>query len=142
MDNASLPAAPPLVDVLETSLYAADLAAARRFYGDILGLELLSEAEGRHLFFRLRRGMLLLFNPDATRDDGADVPPHGSEGAGHVALAVEPAALPAWRTRLAACGVAIEREVQWPSGHLSLYFRDPSGNSIELASPGIWGLPR
>jgi TfoX/Sxy family transcriptional regulator of competence genes len=23
----------------------------------------------------------------------------------------------------------------------SLYFRDPAGNSVELVTPGVWGLP-
>jgi hypothetical protein len=24
---------------------------------------------------------------------------------------------------------------------ISLYFRDPAGNSVELVTPGVWGLP-
>ncbi len=27
-------------------------------------------------------------------------------------------------------------------GGKSMYFRDPAGNSVELFTPGIWGLPR
>jgi catechol 2,3-dioxygenase-like lactoylglutathione lyase family enzyme len=46
----------------------------------------------------------------------------------------------AWRDHLAARGVDIEAEVQWPRGGHSLYFRDPAGNSLELASPRIWGI--
>ena len=34
--------------------------------------------------------------------------------------------------------VAIEREVDWPGGGFSLYFRDPAGNSLELATPRLW----
>jgi hypothetical protein len=30
--------------------------------------------------------------------------------------------------------------VRWPRGGRSLYVRDPGGNSIELASPRIWGF--
>lgn len=26
-------------------------------------------------------------------------------------------------------------------GGKSIYFRDPAGNSVELVTPGIWGLP-
>jgi catechol 2,3-dioxygenase-like lactoylglutathione lyase family enzyme len=32
-------------------------------------------------------------------------------------------------------------EVEWPRGGRSLYFRDPAGNSVELVTPGPWGLP-
>ena len=49
--------------------------------------------------------------------------------------------LDAWRTHLVALGVAIEYEETWPRGGHSLYFRDPAGNSVELITPGLWGLP-
>ena len=45
-----------------------------------------------------------------------------------------------WRTHLEQNGVVIEREITWPKGGRSIYFRDPGGNSIELASPKIWGI--
>jgi hypothetical protein len=31
--------------------------------------------------------------------------------------------------------------VTWPNGALSIYFRDPAGNSIELVTPNIWDPP-
>ena len=34
----------------------------------------------------------------------------------------------------------IEQAVEWPQGGRSLYFRDPAGNSLEVASPRIWGI--
>ena len=37
-------------------------------------------------------------------------------------------------------GVQIERDIHWPKGGRSLYFRDPAGNSIEFASPLVWGM--
>ena len=50
--------------------------------------------------------------------------------------------LDAWRALAArAHGVAIEHEETWPLGGHSLYFRDPAGNSVELITPGVWGLP-
>ena len=75
-----------------------------------------------------------------TSVNGAPVPMHGASGAGHMALAVSNAELPAWRAHLEANGVAIESEVTWPRGGRSLYVRDPAGNSVELASPLLWGL--
>ncbi len=126
--------------VLETSLYVDDLEAAERFYGGTLGLELVSRQEGRHVFFRIGRSMLLLFEPRACAAPSSKLPPHGASGAGHVALAVSQSALPAWIERLEEAGVAIEQAVDWPSGDRSIYFRDPAGNSLELASPAMWGI--
>jgi catechol 2,3-dioxygenase-like lactoylglutathione lyase family enzyme len=38
-----------------------------------------------------------------------------------------------------AYGIEIEADFRWPNGARSLYFRDPAGNSVELADPAIWG---
>ena len=46
--------------------------------------------------------------------------------------------IPAWREHLRQQGVAIEAEISWPSGGYSIYFRDPAGNSLELATPQMW----
>lgn len=124
--------------VLETVLYADDLAAAERFYHDVLGLDVLFREEGRHVFFRCGAGVVLVFNPEATRAGGT-LPPHGAEGPGHVAFAVPNDDLKDWRTHLSAQGVSIDEEVTWPNGGRSLYVRDPAGNSIELATPDLWG---
>jgi catechol 2,3-dioxygenase-like lactoylglutathione lyase family enzyme len=129
-----------VLGVLETSLYVGDLAAAERFYAGVLGLTRHSRQAGRHVFFRCGRQMLLLFDPAASRHEGGELPPHGADGPGHAALAVAAADLDAWRLRLRERGVAIEREIDWPGGGRSLYFRDPAGNSLELATPSLWGI--
>jgi catechol 2,3-dioxygenase-like lactoylglutathione lyase family enzyme len=49
-------------------------------------------------------------------------------------------ALEAWRAHLAAAGVAVEHDHDWPHGGHSVYFRDPAGNSIELITRGAWGF--
>lgn len=126
--------------VLETVLYVDELDAAGRFYGEVLGLELDSRKAGIFIFFRLSEGMLLLFEPGAARASRG-VPAHGTTGAGHVCFAVPEDALEAWQARLEAAGVAIEQVVDWPRGGRSFYFRDPAGNSLELATPRIWGFP-
>ena len=61
-----LPLAPAPGAVLETALYAADLDAAEAFYGGLLGLERITRAGNRHVFFRVGPGVLLLFNPEET----------------------------------------------------------------------------
>jgi catechol 2,3-dioxygenase-like lactoylglutathione lyase family enzyme len=130
----------PIDRVLETILYVDDLDAAERFYGEVLGLELDSRKGGLFVFFKCGKGMLLLFEPEAAAT-GRNVPAHGARGAGHACFAVAEDALPAWKARLTAAGVAIEQEMTWPRGGRSFYFRDPAGNSLELATPRIWGLP-
>jgi catechol 2,3-dioxygenase-like lactoylglutathione lyase family enzyme len=131
--------------VLETSLYAVDLAAAERFYGDVLGLPVFARETGRHVFFRCGTAMLLVFDPARTTSvagevDGVPIPRHGALGAGHVCFRVPETDLPAWRERLTAARVLIEAEVPWPRGGTSLYVRDPAGNSVELAPGRIWGI--
>jgi catechol 2,3-dioxygenase-like lactoylglutathione lyase family enzyme len=127
--------------LVETGVYADDLAAAEAFYTGVLGLHVIGREPGRHVFFRVgEASVLLVFNPAATLQ-GDTLPAHGARGPGHFALGVRADDLPAWRARLAAHRVAVEKEVRWPRGGTSLYFRDPAGNSVELLTPGLWGLP-
>jgi catechol 2,3-dioxygenase-like lactoylglutathione lyase family enzyme len=127
--------------VVETATYANDLEAAEGFYTSVLGLPVLGKETGRHVFFRVGTStVLLIFRPEATLK-GDILPAHGCTGAGHFALGIDAADLDTWRQRLESHGVAIEKEVTWPRGGKSLYFRDPAGNAVELVTPGIWGLP-
>jgi catechol 2,3-dioxygenase-like lactoylglutathione lyase family enzyme len=131
--------------ILEAAIYVDDLDAAQEFYGRVLGLGLISRDRDRHVFFRCGDGVFLIFNPRITAHEpatvsGATVPPHGTSGAGHVAFRVREDELPSWRARLEGEDIAIESEIAWPRGGRSIYFRDPAGNSIELASPKLWGL--
>src|ERR1043166_1599900 len=111
--------------VLETSLCAPDLDAVEPFYRDVLGLRVIARQPGRHVFFRCGQAMLLLFNPartaiEAVSISGQPVPKHGTQGAGHVAFAVEAGALSTWRDRLRQAAVPIEAEIVWPQGGYSL----------------------
>lgn len=125
--------------VLETVLYVDDLDAAQRFYGDTLGLPCDSAKKGVFCFFRVGNGMLLLFDPEAARRHRG-VPTHGATGPGHACFAVAESALEQWQQRLRAQGVPVEHVESWPRGGRSFYVRDPAGNSIEFATPRIWGL--
>ncbi len=131
----------PLETLVETSLYGDDLPAMEGFYANVLGLTLLNKDPTRHVFFQVGPShMLLVFKPETTLQPGI-FPVHGARGPGHAAFGIPADQLQPWRGRLAAHGVSIELEYQWPKGGRSLYFRDPAGNSVELLTPGVWGLP-
>jgi catechol 2,3-dioxygenase-like lactoylglutathione lyase family enzyme len=127
--------------VVETALYVDDLDRAEDFYGRILGLRVMSQEPGRHVFFQVgEASVLLAFRAEATLK-GDPLPAHGASGPGHFALGIEAASFDAWRDLLQGQGVRIEKVVEWPRSGRSLYFRDPAGNSVELVTPGVWGLP-
>jgi catechol 2,3-dioxygenase-like lactoylglutathione lyase family enzyme len=46
--------------------------------------------------------------------------------------------LAAWEERFADANIAIEGRIKWPRGGESIYFRDPDGHVLELATPGLW----
>jgi catechol 2,3-dioxygenase-like lactoylglutathione lyase family enzyme len=130
--------------ILETVLYAGDLQAIENFYREILEMEPFAKQAGRQLFYRCGNQVLLIFDPDTTRQPpkpGAlPVPPHGATGEGHVCFRASAPDIEAWRQRLIENGVEIESDFVWPSGGRSIYFRDPAGNCLEFAEPRIWGL--
>jgi catechol 2,3-dioxygenase-like lactoylglutathione lyase family enzyme len=131
--------------ILESALYVTDLDAAEVFYAEVLGLERIAKVDGRHVFFRCGRGVLLLFQPDATvvppaADARLPVPPHGARGEGHLCFAASAEEIDRWKARLQARGITVEADFEWPQGGRSIYFRDPSGNSLEFAEPRIWGI--
>jgi membrane-bound metal-dependent hydrolase YbcI (DUF457 family) len=55
-----------------------------------------------------------------------------------MAFRVARSELESWRQHFRKSGVAVESEVSWPNGAHSIYFRDPAGNSLELATPDMW----
>ncbi len=131
--------------VLETVLYAEDLAATEQFYGDILGMTPFAKLAGRQLFYRCGDQVLLIFNPVMTEKPppptALPVPPHGAKGHGHICFKASAGEIDAWRQTLESKGIAIESDFIWPaSGGRSIYFRDPAGNCLEFAEPKIWGL--
>lgn len=129
--------------ILETVIYAGDPQEAGRFYKCVFGLEEVQSIDGRFEFLRCGGQMLLIFNPEATRDPAhqSGIPAHGADGAGHLCFRAEDAAeLDRWRARLEELGTPIEREQLWKNGARSIYLRDPAGNSVEIAEAAIWGL--
>ena len=131
--------------ILETALYAQNLSECEAFYTNVIGLQLFAKFENRHVFYKVGESMFLLFNPDETKIvgppiNGAIVSPHGSYGAGHAAFRMKENEIDGWRAQLQKHAIEIESEITWPHGGFSIYFRDPAGNSVELATPALWGL--
>lgn len=129
--------------ILEAALYVDDLDAAERFYGEVLGLEKIQRIEDRHVFFRVGASVLLIFNPEETRQPPLNpdlpVPPHGALGPGHVCLVLTRDEIAAMRKHLLDWNIPLDAEFDWPNGARSLYVRDPAGNSVEFAEGHLWG---
>ncbi len=135
---------PKLTGVIETALYVDDLARARAFYEDVLGLARLT-GDARFLAFDVGgRSVLLLFQRGSTLQPvvlpGGTIPPHDGSGPIHVAFAIAADELPDWERRLGEHGVAIESGTDWPRGGRSVYFRDPDNHLLELVTPGVWTI--
>lgn len=130
--------------ILETALYADDLDAAEAFYGGLLGLQKITRQANRHVFFRCGAGVLLIFNPKETvappPPTAFPVPVHGARGPGHACFRVPGPDLDFWVEKLVEAGITIEADFCWPNGARSIYFRDPAGNSLECAEPGLWNI--
>ncbi|MEO3997740.1 VOC family protein [Mesorhizobium sp. CAU 1732] len=131
--------------ILESALYVDDLDAAEAFYAEVMGLRQIAKVDGRHVFFACGEGVLLIFDAEQTihppkPDAKLPVPPHGTTGPGHLCFRATEAEIADWTVRLEVHGVAIEADFEWPQGGRSIYFRDPAGNSLEIANPKIWGL--
>jgi catechol-2,3-dioxygenase len=132
---------PRVQRILETALYCADLAQTADFYQQLLNVTPMLSGDRLVALDAGHGTVLLLFqhgNSVALETQGGLVPGHDGSGPVHIAFAIERAQLAAWESRLAHLGIEIESRVQWESGGTSLYFRDPEGRSVELATPGIW----
>jgi catechol 2,3-dioxygenase-like lactoylglutathione lyase family enzyme len=135
---------PKLDRVIETCLYVDDLDRAARFYERVLGLTALT-ADARFRAYDVGgKSVLLLFRRGATLETvhlpGGTIPPHDGHGPLHMAFAIAADALPHWVERLRRQDVAIEGRTEWSRGGHSIYFRDPDGHLLELATPGLWAI--
>ena len=90
------------------------------------------------------RNVLLLFprggSLETVHMPGGTIPPHDGAGPLHVAFAIGKDELPKWEERLGANNIAIEGRTTWKRGGESIYFRDPDGHLLELATPGLWAI--
>jgi catechol 2,3-dioxygenase-like lactoylglutathione lyase family enzyme len=134
--------APKLDRVLETALYVDDLGRAAGFYEDVLGLPVLTADKRFRAYDVGGLSVLLVFQRGATletvRMPGGTIPPHDGHGPLHIAFAVSKDEMAEWERRLTERDVAIEGRTDWSRGGRSIYFRDPDGHLLELATPGLW----
>ena len=130
--------------VLETCLYVDDLDRAARFYEDVLGLAVLTSDQRFRAYDVGGKSVLLVFQRGFTLETvhmpGGTIPPHDGHGPLHIAFAIGREELAEWEARLATHGVAIEGRTKWLRGGESVYFRDPDGHLLELATPGLWAI--
>jgi len=132
---------PRVLGILETCINVSDMHRARKFYESVFGFEVMSSDE-RFCAFRVGHDVLLLFTMGESKNpvqlEGGTIPPHDTLGAGHFAFASAPNVVEDWREILAQEEITIESEVRWERGGISLFFRDPDNNLLELATPGVW----
>jgi catechol 2,3-dioxygenase-like lactoylglutathione lyase family enzyme len=128
--------------VLETAVYCDNLARTIAFYRDLLEADPMLEVERVAAFDAGEGTVLLLFQRGACEHPfatpGGLVPGHTSTGPAHLAFAIDTSDVRAWLDRLELLHIPIESRVDWPRGGHSIYFRDPDGRSVELATPGTW----
>lgn len=121
-----------ITGIAEAALYVDDLEKAKRFYIDVLGLPLTAQFGDSCFLQTGEHSTLILFQLSSLATRESVIPGHGAKGQGHVALAIPPEQMSAWRDRLQSHDIEIEHEQTWSSGTHSIYFRDPDENSIEL----------
>jgi catechol 2,3-dioxygenase-like lactoylglutathione lyase family enzyme len=133
---------PNLLGVLETSLYVEEFPRACAFYEQVLGLNSIYRDQRLCAYDVSGHGVLLLFlrghSLETVKLPGGTIPPHDGSGPVHIAFSIAAAELPAWESKLVEAGIAIEGRTKWPRGGESIYFRDPDGHLLELATPGLW----
>lgn len=124
--------------IKETCLYIQDLEAAKKFYHDVLGLPVISYVEEKHLFLRAGESVLLLFNPEDSKQKTSP-PAHYGGGKQHFAFEVKDENYAESKAEISAKGIRIIDEVTWRNGKKSFYFNDPEGNVLEiLPGEGVW----
>lgn len=127
---------PSVGGILESSLYVDDIERSAQFYERVFGFERVFAKDRLIAMHVPGPQLLLLFKKGASKD--LPHTPHDGDGQLHLAFSIAAESLEHWRTWLPENGVAVEHVENWDRGGTSLYFRDPDGHSLEVATPGVW----
>ena len=145
MSSNSAP--PPMLQptgVHHVAIIASDYARSRRFYTEVLGLQVVHE----HYRAERQSHKLDLQLPDGTQVELFSFPnppprPSYPEACGLRHLALRVADMAASVAALVAHGVAVEPVRTDPfTGALFIFFADPDGLPIELVGPATSAMPR
>jgi len=135
---------PKLNGIVETAIHTEDTARSRAFYEGVLGLAPIYSDDRLSAYAVAGHDVLLVFRKGATARavtlPSGTIPGHGGDGTLHVAFAIAKDELDQWEAHLASRGVTIEGRNDWERGGRSIYFRDPDGHLLELATPGLWSV--
>ena len=134
--------------LVEAALFVEELPRACDFYEQVLGLGKVKASDTGCVFRVADQRYLLIISRKAAHTpnktaSGDVLPPcalpqQDGQGPGHIAFGIPKDEVDSWRQRLAKYNVDLLSEISWETGARSLYFRDPDGHMIELATAGIW----
>ena len=116
---------PPMLGIRHVALYVADLAAAERFWVDVMGYAVEWRPDPDNVYLRCGHDNLALHRGDA---------PDGGGRLDHIGIAVAAAPdVDAWAAHLQAHGVALKAAPRTHrDGSRSLYFHGPEGLVVQI----------
>ena len=115
---------PPMLGIRHVALYVADLAAAERFWVDVMGYQVEWRPDPDNVYLRGARDNLALHRKDVPGDGRLD----------HIGIAVAaPGDVDAWAAHLEANGVPLKAAPRTHrDGSRSLYFHGPEGLIVQI----------
>jgi len=133
---------PPLQGMLELGLYVKDVSRSIEFYCNFFGFSVLMsderfaalDVEGKQILLLFKQGS----SAEPIKTPWGMLPGHDGEGTTHLAFSIKVEDVSLWEGWLDEKKIEIESKISWEKGGRSLYFRDPDGHLLELATPGTW----
>ncbi|MFQ3586479.1 MAG: VOC family protein [Fimbriimonadaceae bacterium] len=124
------------IRVTETIYFVRDIEAARRFYAEQMGFELLEEAEWGWLLFQMDPDHQLGIMAESAWEKDDDEP----DGLPLPRIGIKTDDLDAEVRRLAQSGIDVAEPTGEEGGYRSTTFKDPDGNAFHLWEDGTGTL--